>query len=170
MDTQDAGEIITIRPGRSVLSRQRLPNFVGIGGETAGARGISMNLVVIPPGAAAEAHYHRDFETAIYVIEGEVETRYGEKLEKSVVNRAGDFLFIPPGLPHRPANLSPDQPARAVVARNDPAEQENVVPYPAEATERRESQPEQGIRDAPFPVRPGRRGVPDPRGGPGHGV
>jgi len=49
------------------------------------------------------------------------------------VSSAGEFLFIPPDVPHQAFNLSDTDPARAIVARNDPAEQENVVPYdPAE--------------------------------------
>jgi len=63
------------------------------------------------------------------VLEGRVETRYGEGLTQSVISEAGDFLFIPPGQPHVAINLSDTEPARAIVARNDPAEQENVVPY-----------------------------------------
>ena len=50
-------------------------------------------------------------------------------LTQSVISEAGDFLFIPPGQPHVAINLSDTEPARAIVARNDPAEQENVVPY-----------------------------------------
>ncbi len=88
-----------------------------------------MNLVVIPAGGAAEPHLHRGFETAIYILEGEVETRYGAGLAKSVVNRPGDFLFIPADLPHQPINRSAITTARAVVARNDVNEQESVVPY-----------------------------------------
>ena len=56
-------------------------------------------------------------------------TRWGRALEHEVVSRAGDFLFIPPGMPHEAVNLSPTEPARAVVARNDPAEQDRVVPF-----------------------------------------
>ncbi|MBL8526816.1 MAG: cupin domain-containing protein [Burkholderiales bacterium] len=124
-----ARECITVRPDREVMTRQRLPYFVGISGATAGTQGLSMHLVVIPPGAAASPHCHRDFETAIYVLEGRVETRYGPGLAESVVNVAGDFLFIPPDLPHQAFNLSDTGAARAIVARNDPHEQENVVPY-----------------------------------------
>jgi len=87
-----------------------------------------MHIVIIPPGARAEPHSHRGYETAIYVLEGCVETRYGAELKCSVVSEAGDFLFIPPDVPHEALNLSPTEPARAIVARNDPAEQENVVP------------------------------------------
>jgi uncharacterized RmlC-like cupin family protein len=88
-----------------------------------------MHLVVIPPGGVAAPHCHRNFESAIYLLEGRVETRYGPGLRQSVVNVAGDFLFIPPDLPHQAFNLSDTEPARAIVARNDPNEQENVVPY-----------------------------------------
>jgi uncharacterized RmlC-like cupin family protein len=118
-----------IRPTHDVPTRQGLPYFLGVSGHTAGATGLSMHLVVIPPGARAEPHAHRGHETAIYVLEGRVETRWGEGLAESVVSEAGDFLFIPPGVPHEAINLSATEPARAVVARNDPAEQDNVVPY-----------------------------------------
>ena len=120
-----------VRPDREVATRQRLPYFVGVSGQSAGAVGLSMHLVVIPPGARSEPHSHRGHETAIYVLEGRVETRWGEGLAQSVVSEPGDFLFIPPGVPHQAINLSASEPARAVVARNDPAEQDNVVPYPA---------------------------------------
>jgi uncharacterized RmlC-like cupin family protein len=121
--------IVTVRPDAETLTRQRLPYFVGISGATAGAQGISMNLVIIPPGGAAEPHFHRDYETAIYLIKGRVETRYGQGLKQSVINEAGDFIFIPPGVPHQPFNLDKTEPAQALVARNDPNEQENVVLY-----------------------------------------
>ena len=71
-----------------------------------------MNVVVIPPGATAQAHYHDGFETAIYLLTGHVETRYGDDLRHTCVNRAGDFLFIPAGVPHQPRNLSATEPAR----------------------------------------------------------
>ena len=118
-----------VRPDCQVATRQRLPYFVGLSGQTVGARGLSMHLVVIPPGARAEPHSHRGYETGIYVIEGRVETRWGPELASSVVSEAGDFLFIPPDVPHEAINLSATEPARAIVARNDPAEQDNVVPY-----------------------------------------
>ena len=122
-------EIITIRPESETLTRQRLPYFVGISKATVGAQGLSMNLVVIPPGASAEPHYHRDYETAIYILKGRVETHYGVGLKQSIINEVGDFLFIPANVPHQPTNLSLTEAAQALVARNDPNEQENVVLY-----------------------------------------
>ena len=127
MNTPD--EIITIRPQVPTETLQRLPYFVGISGTSAGTRGLSMNKVIIPPGAKAEPHSHVGFETAIYLIEGRVETRYGRRLEKSVVNKPGDFLFIPPDLPHEARNLSDTEPAVAIIARNTPSEQESVKLY-----------------------------------------
>ena len=113
------------------MTQQHLSYFVGISRDTAGATGVSMHMVVIPPGAAAEPHLHRGYETAIYLLEGRVETRYGPGLAQSVVNQAGDFIFIPANLPHQPINLSTTDPARAIVARNDPNEQESVALYEA---------------------------------------
>ena len=120
-----------IRPDAEVLTKQRLPYFVGISAHTVGASGLSMHLVVIPPGGRSEPHSHLAYETGIYVLEGTVQTRWGHALEHEVVSRAGEFLFIPPGMPHEALNLSATEPARAVVARNDPAEQDRVVPYSA---------------------------------------
>lgn len=122
-------ELAVIKTPPEILTRQKLPNFVGISCETVGASGLSMNLVVIPPGAAAESHYHNDFESAVYVLSGRVETRYGPELKQSVITEAGDFLFIPPNLPHQPVNLSATEAARAIVVRNDPNEQEHVILY-----------------------------------------
>ena len=118
-----------IRPDRATDTLQKLPYFIGVSGSTVQATGLSMHLVVIPPGARAEPHIHLGYETGIYVLQGRVETRYGEGLTQSIVSEAGDFLFVPPGVPHEAINLSATEPARAIVARNDPAEQDKVAPY-----------------------------------------
>jgi uncharacterized RmlC-like cupin family protein len=127
--TQPEPKVQALRPEREVMTRQRLPYFVGISGQTVGATGLSMHLVVIPPGARAEPHVHVGYETGIYVLEGTVLTRWGPALEHEVVSRPGEFLFVPPGMPHEAINLSTTEAARAVVARNDPAEQDKVEPY-----------------------------------------
>ena len=128
MSTPNA-EIVTVRPAGTTMTRQQLPNFVGISGATTGAQHLSMNMVVIPPGGAAQPHVHRGYETAIYLVSGRVETRYGPGLRNSVINEAGDFIFIPADVPHQPVNLSATEPAHAIVARSDPNEQESVVIY-----------------------------------------
>ena len=125
-------KVTRVRAGNEILTEQKLPYYVGISTDTAGAEGISMNRVVIPPGGKAQPHYHKDFETAIYLLKGRVDTRYGENLKESILTETGDFLFIPPGVPHQPINLSATEPAVAIVSRNDPNELENVVMYKAE--------------------------------------
>jgi uncharacterized RmlC-like cupin family protein len=123
------GEIRVIRPQSAAHGRQHLDYFLGVSGETCGSTGLAMHLVVVPPGGAADPHYHDGYETAIYQLEGLVETRYGPQLEQAVVTQAGDFLFVPPGVPHQAVNLSDTEPAIAIIARNDANEQERVVPY-----------------------------------------
>lgn len=121
--------VVVVRPESAVETLQGLPAFVGICARTAGSSGLSMNIVVVPPGGVAEPHYHDGFETAIYQLSGRVETRFGAELEQSVVTEAGDFLFVPAGLPHQARNVSGTEAATAIVARNDPDEQESVVPW-----------------------------------------
>ncbi|MEB3119809.1 MAG: cupin domain-containing protein [Snowella sp.] len=122
-------DIITVRPSETIDTIQKLPNYVGISGKTAGATGISMNVVIIPPSAKAEPHFHNGYETAIYLLKGNVQTFYGKNLSKSVINQQGDFIFIPEGVPHQPVNLSSTEEAIALVSRNDPNEQESVQVY-----------------------------------------
>lgn len=128
MENSEAA-VRTVSPGQEIMTRQRLPYFVGISGQSVGAQALSMHLIVIPPGGRSVPHIHVGYETAIYVLEGRVETRWGFELEHAVISQPGDFLFVPPGLPHEAINLSDTEVARAIVARNHPAEQENVAPY-----------------------------------------
>lgn len=121
--------VVAVRSGVAIQSRQQIPYFVGISEATAGARGLSLQLVVIPPGGAAAPHIHQGYETAIYVVSGQVETRYGPGLRERVVSGPGEFLYIAPDVPHQAINLSASEPAVGLVARNDANEQERVVLY-----------------------------------------
>lgn len=127
---RDGKDVLTVRVGETSTSKQALPFFPGISGKNAGAKELSLLKVVIPPGASAQAHVHKGYESAIYLLQGTVETKYGEHLEKSVVNVAGDFIYIPADVPHQPTNLSKTEPAIAIVARNDGEEQEHVILLP----------------------------------------
>lgn len=111
------------------MTLQHLPYFIGISGQTVGAQGLSMHLVVIPPGEKSEPHFHIGYETGIYVLQGRVLTRWGKRLENEIISEAGEFLFIPSDIPHEAINLSDTEPAHAIVARNDPAEQDKVEKY-----------------------------------------
>lgn len=120
---------VVIRPGTTYDGKQGLTYFAGICAENTGARGLSMMLLTIPPGGRAHAHLHDDHETAIYVLNGEAEMWFGEDLAERLTVRAGEFLYIPAGMPHLPANTT-SEPVTAVLARTDPNEQESVVLRP----------------------------------------
>jgi uncharacterized RmlC-like cupin family protein len=97
-----------------------------------GSKKLSMNVATVPPGAVAYAHIHVDFEVMLFILQGEVRHEYGENLEQSMDNSAGDFIFIQSGVPHEVLNLSDTEPVIAVVARSDATEWENIIDYPSE--------------------------------------
>jgi uncharacterized RmlC-like cupin family protein len=99
----------------------------GISAETVGSRGLCLQLLEIPPGGRARPHLHEAHETAIYMLSGTAEMRYGEGLREHLEVGPGDFLYIPANMPHLPYNPSASQPAVALIARTDPNAQESVV-------------------------------------------
>lgn len=124
-----AAKLVRVRPNREFTTKRNLNYFMGLSEDTAGTRKLSMNLVEIPPGGQAEPHHHDGFEAGIYILEGRVGNRFGEGLKESIITEKGDFLYIPPGVPHQPVNLSDMEPALAIVARSIATEQEPVVLY-----------------------------------------
>jgi uncharacterized RmlC-like cupin family protein len=102
---------------------------VGLSAKNVGATKLSMNVATIPPGGVAYAHIHVGFELMLYILEGRVRHEYGPGCKKVVDNRAGDFIYIEPGVPHEVFNLSDTEPVVAVVARSDASEWQNIVPY-----------------------------------------
>jgi uncharacterized RmlC-like cupin family protein len=88
-----------------------------------------MHVPDIPPGGRAKAHRHATHETAILVLEGRAKMASGDGLEHMMETEAGDLVCIPADMPHLPFNDG-DAPARAVIARTDPHEQESVVLLP----------------------------------------
>jgi uncharacterized RmlC-like cupin family protein len=127
--TRSSQGVVLVETPVSIAAHHQVPYFVGISRETAGARGICMHRIVIPPGAATAPHSHVGDESAIYVLEGEVEILHGPGLRERLVARAGEFLYIDADWPHQARNPSSDQPAIGLVARNNGDEQEAVVPY-----------------------------------------
>src|SRR5262245_28497671 len=97
-------ECRVIRTEESYRGQQGLNYFAGISAETVGARHLCMHLVKLPPGIRAKAHLHAEHETAVYVIRGDIDLLHGDKLEQHVVIHAGEFAYIPAGVPHLPFN------------------------------------------------------------------
>jgi uncharacterized RmlC-like cupin family protein len=115
-----------ITAGESYDGKQGLSYFSGVSAESAGSEALCMHIVTIPPGASARPHYHENHESAIFVLEGYSEMRHGPNLEHTMKINAGDYVYIPAGVPHQPYNPT-GKPVRAVIARTDPKEQESVV-------------------------------------------
>jgi uncharacterized RmlC-like cupin family protein len=127
---QKQDDMVVVRPGDTYEGKQGHTFFVGISKESAGSQGLCLHVVTIPPGATDTPHLHESHESAIYVVSGHGEGWYGEGLKKHVTVEAGDFVYIPAGVPHQPANRSQTEPLIAVIARTDPNEQESVVLLP----------------------------------------
>ena len=101
-----------------------------ISAQSVGAQRIHLQIVRIPPGGIAKAHKHNGHETALHILSGESGMWYGEKLEKHLVARAGEFLYIPADMPHLPYNLSDSESCVAIIARTDPNDQESIILLP----------------------------------------
>lgn len=86
---------------------------------SANARKIWAGTVTIHPDAKTGAHHHGGLESIIYVVSGRARMRWGEKLEYTAEAGPGDFIFVPPFVPHQEINASSDEPLQCVLVRND---------------------------------------------------
>jgi uncharacterized RmlC-like cupin family protein len=84
-----------------------------------GAQKIWAGTVAIQPDAKTGAHHHGALESVIYVVRGKARMRWGERLEFMAEANAGDFIFIPPYVPHQEINASPNEPLECVLVRSD---------------------------------------------------
>jgi uncharacterized RmlC-like cupin family protein len=90
----------------------------------AGAEKLWAGTVFINPNAKTGAHHHGHVESVIYVVEGRARMRWGDRLEFMADAGPGDFIYIPPYVPHQEINANDDAPLSCVVVRSD---QEAVV-------------------------------------------
>ena len=118
-----------IRAGEAYVGQQGFTYIAGLTGATAGARGLCMTVLPLPDGARAKTHLHRGIETAAYIMEGEVDMYYGERLEHFLQARAGEYVYVPADVPHLVLNRWGAQ-ARAVVAHSAADDQEGIVLLP----------------------------------------
>jgi uncharacterized RmlC-like cupin family protein len=121
----NSGGVATVRANNPIITRQQVQIFRGISTARAGSKQLSMNRIVLPPGMKGLRHRHNGSETVIYVLEGQSRTLIGLNGEIVVDNKAGDFIFIPPGVWHQPTNIS-KKAVIAIEARSDADDQKNV--------------------------------------------
>ena len=114
-----AGELDVNTAQTPGMSRAAAINFA-----KAGAQKLWAGTVTIHPDAKTGAHHHGALESVIYVVRGKARMRWGERLEYVAEAGPGDFIFVPPWVPHQEINASPDEPLECVLVRSD---QEAVV-------------------------------------------
>ncbi|PYP82616.1 MAG: mannose-6-phosphate isomerase [Blastocatellia bacterium AA13] len=90
----------------------------------AGASKLWAGTVSIRPNAKTGAHHHGELESVIYVVTGRARMRWGERLEFVAEAGPGDFIFVPPFVPHQEINAKSDEPLECIVVRSG---QEPVV-------------------------------------------
>ena len=83
-----------------------------------GSQKLWAGTVIIHPNAKTGAHHHGELESVIYVVRGIARMRWGERLEFIAEADAGDFIFIPPYVPHQEINRSSDAPLECVLVRS----------------------------------------------------
>ena len=105
-----------------------------------GAEKLWAGTVVIHANAKTGAHHHGPVESVIYVVSGKARMRWGEKLEFTAEAGPGDFIYVPPFVPHQEINASATEVLECVLCRSDgeavainldiePAEKPEDVPW-----------------------------------------
>jgi uncharacterized RmlC-like cupin family protein len=84
-----------------------------------GSQKLWAGTVVIHPNARTGAHHHGALESVIYVVRGIARMRWGDRLEYVAEADAGDFIFVPPYVPHQEINRSSEAPLECVLVRSD---------------------------------------------------
>jgi uncharacterized RmlC-like cupin family protein len=108
-----AGELDTNTPQTPGMTRA-----AAITHARAGANKLWAGTVVVQPAAKTGPHHHGELETVLYVVRGRARMRWGDHLEFMEEAGPGDFIYVPPFVPHQEINALPDEPCEAVVVRS----------------------------------------------------
>jgi len=108
-----------------------------------GASKLWAGTVVVEPAARTGAHHHGELETVIYIVRGRARFRWGDCLEHVLDAGPGDFVYVPPFVPHQEMNGLPDQPVEAVIVRSgqEPVVVNLDIPSPEPGTADAQSDP-----------------------------
>ena len=108
-----AGELDSNTPQTPGMTRAAAISYA-----SAGAQKLWAGTVVVEPNAKTGAHHHGELETVLYIVRGRARFRWGENLEFVDEAGPGDFIFVPPWVPHQEINARPDESVEAVVVRS----------------------------------------------------
>jgi uncharacterized RmlC-like cupin family protein len=107
------GDLDSNTPQTSGMSRAEAISYARVG-----AQKLWAGTVVVHPGAKTGPHHHGELETVLYIIKGRGRFRWGPRLEFVDEAGPGDFVYVPPYLPHQELNARSDEPVEAVVVRS----------------------------------------------------
>ena len=119
-NTQQPAGVRVIRPGEFDANTPQTPGMqrvAAVSRELAGSSGIWAGVTVVQPHVASGKHHHGELETVIYVVSGHGRIRWGDNLEYQEDVEPGDFIYVPPFVPHQEVNPS-DEPSQWVIVRN----------------------------------------------------
>ena len=141
MDWRDHG-IRIVRAGQLDTNTAQTPGMsraAAITYASAGAQKLWAGTVVVEPNAKTGAHHHGEVETVLYIVKGRARFRWGDALEFVDEAGPGDFIFVPPWVPHQEINARNDEPCEAVVVRSgqDPVVVNLDIVSPEEAADHR---------------------------------
>jgi uncharacterized RmlC-like cupin family protein len=125
----DGQRVVVVRPGGSYQGAQGFTYGAGASAATVGARQVCLNVLPMPPGARARAHFHRGIETIAYLLEGRCAVYHGADLAERSEMVAGEQMFLPPDLPHAPSNES-GAPCTWLVVHASGSDQDDIVLLP----------------------------------------
>jgi uncharacterized RmlC-like cupin family protein len=108
-----AGELDTNTPQTAGMNRAAAITYA-----RAGASKLWAGTVSIHPNARTGAHHHGELESVIYVVRGRARMRWGERLEYTAEAGPGDFIYVPPFVPHQEINALREEPLECVVVRS----------------------------------------------------
>lgn len=121
--------VVVVKPGRTYVGRQGFTYGAGASSETVGATRICMNVLPMPDGVAAKAHYHTRIETIAYMLDGECAVYYGADLAERVWVRQGEQCYVDADVPHAPCNES-GKPCTWIVVHSSGSDQDGIVMLP----------------------------------------
>jgi uncharacterized RmlC-like cupin family protein len=108
-----ADELDTKTPQTLGMNRAAAINYA-----KAGAKKLWAGAVTIHPNAKTGAHHHGELESVIYVVKGRARMRWGKSLEYTAEAGAGDFIYVPPYVPHQEINALTNEPLECVLVRS----------------------------------------------------
>jgi uncharacterized RmlC-like cupin family protein len=138
-----SGELDANTPQTPGMTRAEAISYARVG-----AQKLWAGTVVVKPNAKTGPHHHGELETVIYVVRGRARFRWGNELEFVDEAGPGDFVYVPPYVPHQEMNARKDEPVEAVIVRSgqEPIVVNLDIPSPEDAAD--DSGPD-GFHSAP---------------------